>query len=557
MRYILTTITVLFTLALFAENEVKITATVDKATIFLSGAQLYHSGNISLPAGESMIVMEGVANSLDALSIQAGGTGNYVITDVQYRLWYPEPVNNQQIPSDVQKKIDHVQDSLLDISFQLKSIYNQREVLEIQKTMLLNNQILIVNSGIDSLPLLQQSIEYYDKKLNAIYAELLLLEKKELLINKESTKLQTRLYELQNYWQQKFQEQNPNQPRPQVLVSVIADQATTGKIEINYITYNAGWYATYDIRATEISLPVELTYRANIWQQTGIDWKNVKLTCSTGNPLLNNTIPVLNSWYLGYYQEIYQELYDKDYGEDVNVTAPSSAEANDLQKKTRIYLDEKPAQSAADYTQQNMMLATTEFEVKLNYTIPSDGKGHAVALQTKQLKSDYSYLIVPKIDAGAFLIAKITEWENISLLPGIANIYFRNTYMGKTNINPLALNDTLQVSLGRDNSIEVKRTQIADKSKDRIIGTNNTKTLAYEIEVRNGKANEIEIVVKDHIPVSQDDDIKVEVTDIDGGLLDENTGIVTWAKKLKPKEKETYQLEFEITYPKNKQPATL
>lgn len=133
----------------------------------------------------------------------------------------------------------------------------------------------------------------------------------------------------------------------------------------------------------------------------------------------------------------------------------------------------------------------------------------------------------------------------------MANIYFNNTYVGKTNINPLSLSDTLALSLGRDRTIEVKRTQLSDKSTERFLGANNTKTLAYEIEVRNGKAITIEVVIKDHIPVSQKENIKVELIEKSGGELDDLTGIVTWRQKVKTKEKKDFSLEFEITYPKN------
>ncbi|MFN0274877.1 MAG: DUF4139 domain-containing protein, partial [Chitinophagales bacterium] len=114
-----------------------------------------------------------------------------------------------------------------------------------------------------------------------------------------------------------------------------------------------------------------------------------------------------------------------------------------------------------------------------------------------------------------------------------------------------ALSDTLSLSLGRDKSIEVKRTQVSDKTTDRIIGVNNTKSLAYTIEVRNGKAIPVEVIIKDQFPISQDDDIKVELTETDNGEIDETTGFVTWRNKLKPKEADKYDLQFEITYPKN------
>jgi uncharacterized protein (TIGR02231 family) len=214
--------------------------------------------------------------------------------------------------------------------------------------------------------------------------------------------------------------------------------------------------------------------------------------------------------------------------------------------------DKKDAVSAAQYTTQAVTLANVEFDINLKYNIPSDGKGHIVALQTEQLKTKYNYLVVPKIEQSAFLIARITEWENLNLLPGNANIYFNNTYVGKTYINPLTLSDTLSLSMGRDQSIEVKRELLADRSEDKIFETKAHKTMTYAINVRNPKAISLELIIKDHIPVSSDDDIKVEALELTNGVVNEDTGIVTWRETLASKQKKTWTLSFEVTYPKDK-----
>lgn len=549
MKLIITYFAILSSLATFAGDTLTITSQPEKAIVFLNGAQLFHSKAISLSAGHTDIILEGLPMAIDQNSIQAGGKGDFTIFDVQYRLYYPEPVVDRKLPTEIQKRIKSTEDSLVEIDFNLKDIYNQRDVLNVQKQMMLNNKILVINSGSDSLLLLQQTIEYYDKKLNEIYASLLKLEKKELIVNNERVKIQQRLYDLQNYWAQQNLQQATKGPVPQIILSVDAEFAITAKVEINYLTYSAGWYATYDIRASDIAQPVQLNYKANIWQNTGIDWKNVKLTCSTGNPTLGNTLPQLTTWYVGYYQYYYGRDYN-DKMKSAPVTSSLDEEVNQSMNQIAGALD-KDAGYASNHTTPTQTIANVEFVIELNYNIPSDGKGHLVSLQSKTLPSAYNYLIVPKIEQSAFLIARITEWESANLLPGNANIYFNNTYVGKTYLDPLSLSDTLSLSLGRDKSIEVKRTQIADKSTDRIINTNIKKSMAFDISVRNGKPIALEIIVMDQIPISQDDDIKVELKDYGKGVVDINTGFVTWREKLKSKETSNFNLQFEITYPKD------
>ena len=548
MNRLLFTLLLLTGMQLHAQKQIVVDAPVEKATVFLTGAQLFHQASVNLPKGQSEVILQGLSMSLDPNSIQGGGKGEFTILDIQYRLFYPEPKPNAVVLTETDKKIKSINDSIVELDFDLRTFYNRREVLNVQKQMMLNNT-LYKGTGSDSLVLIQQSVEYYDKKLNDIYVELLQVEKKEYQLNLKRAAMVARVYELQNYRNQQAALEQPNNPIPQIIMRVQADYALSATVEANYITYNAGWYATYDIRATDIAKPVDIAYKANVWQNSGIDWKDVKLTCSTGNPMIGNNLPEITTWYLGYYDY----YYNRDEVKTTTLGSVAQEDMDDVQELSKKYL-EVPAVDAgyaSNYTTPVQTIANVEFDIQLKYSIPNDGKGHIVALQTKQLPTTYNYLIVPKVEQSAFLIARITDWESLNLLPGNANIYFNNTYVGKTNINPLALADTLSLSLGRDRSIEVKRTQLADKSTERILATNAKKTMAFEIEIRNGKAIPIEVIIKDHIPVSQKESIKVELFEKDGGELDELTGIITWREKLKTKEKKDINLEFEITYPKN------
>jgi uncharacterized protein (TIGR02231 family) len=548
MNRLLFTLLLLTGMQLHAQKQIVVDAPVEKATVFLTGAQLFHQASVNLPKGQSEVILQGLSMSLDPNSIQGGGKGEFTILDIQYRLFYPEPKPNAVVLTETDKKIKSINDSIVELDFDLRTFYNRREVLNVQKQMMLNNT-LYKGTGSDSLVLIQQSVEYYDKKLNDIYVELLQVEKKEYQLNLKRAAMVARVYEFQNYRNQQAALEQPNNPIPQIIISVQADNALSATVEANYITYNAGWYATYDIRATDIAKPVDIAYKANVWQNSGIDWKDVKLTCSTGNPMIGNNLPEITTWYLGYYDY----YYNRDEVKTTTLGSVAQEDMDDVQELSKKYL-EAPAVDAgyaSNYTTPVQTIANVEFDIQLKYSIPNDGKGHIVALQTKQLPTTYNYLIVPKVEQSAFLIARITDWESLNLLPGNANIYFNNTYVGKTNINPLALADTLSLSLGRDRSIEVKRTQLADKSTERILATNAKKTMAFEIEIRNGKAIPIEVIIKDHIPVSQKESIKVELFEKDGGELDELTGIITWREKLKTKEKKDINLEFEITYPKN------
>ncbi|MCB9031561.1 MAG: DUF4139 domain-containing protein [Chitinophagales bacterium] len=535
-----------------AQQELKVTMPVENATVYLSGAQLFHSKSVSLPKGQTDVIVEGVSNNLDASSLQAGGAGNFTILDVQYRLYYPEPVGGTELPDAIQKKINKLNDSIMDLDYTTQAINNRKEVLNVQRNLLYNNKLLKPDNANDSLELIRNTIEYYNQKLSEIATEQLDLDKRIHALQKERSEMLVRLNELNNYWAQENAKRS-NAPVPQVIISLITEAAGSATLDLNYLSYSAGWYATYDIKATDIGQPVRMTYKANVWQNSGIDWKDVLLTFSTGNPTIGNNPPQLTTWYLTYYNYYYNEKKAMDRADDVELDMVTPSMAEDLYLgNTSVSTGYANAGQAYDHTSQQQTLTNTEFEVKLKYSIPNDGKSHLVALQDKSLKADFNYLIVPKLDNDAFLIARITGWEDGGLMPGVANVYYKNSLVGKTSLNTLTLNDTLSVSMGRDKGIDVERKVLKEKSSDKLIGSDRRVERMYEITVRNSKAIGIEIVVMDQIPISNDQTIKVEVGEYGKGELDEYTGFITWRDKLGSKKTGTYKFGYTVTYPKDR-----
>jgi hypothetical protein len=179
MNRLLFTLLLLTGMQLHAQKQIVVDAPVEKATVFLTGAQLFHQASVNLPKGQSEVILQGLSMSLDPNSIQGGGKGEFTILDIQYRLFYPEPKPNAVVLTETDKKIKSINDSIVELDFDLRTFYNRREVLNVQKQMMLNNT-LYKGTGSDSLVLIQQSVEYYDKKLNDIYVELLQVEKRNI-----------------------------------------------------------------------------------------------------------------------------------------------------------------------------------------------------------------------------------------------------------------------------------------------------------------------------------------------------------------------------------------
>ncbi|HOK75817.1 MAG TPA: DUF4139 domain-containing protein, partial [Bacteroidales bacterium] len=143
------------------------------------------------------------------------------------------------------------------------------------------------------------------------------------------------------------------------------------------------------------------------------------------------------------------------------------------------------------------------------------------------------------------------DWTKQSLLSGEANLYFENTYVGKSQLDINQLSDTLSISLGTDPGILIKREKRKDFTSKKIIGANKTDIYSFLITLRNNKATAVRITVNDQIPVSSNSQITVEAVELSGGKLNNETGLVTWDLELRPGETKELVLTYSVRYPKN------
>ncbi|MBK8879144.1 MAG: mucoidy inhibitor MuiA family protein [Haliscomenobacter sp.] len=193
---------------------------------------------------------------------------------------------------------------------------------------------------------------------------------------------------------------------------------------------------------------------------------------------------------------------------------------------------------------------TVEFELQIPFTVPSDGEKYTVELANVNLKASYEYQAVPKLEKTAYLTAYVTDWEQYNLLEGEANLFFEDTYLGRSLLDTRLVSDTLKLSLGRDRGVSVDRQTVREFTRRGFAGGKNTDTRTYRIAVRNAKAQPIKIVVYDQIPVSRNKEIEVTPVQLSGGELRSETGQVTWTLQLAPGEQKELLLQYEVRYPK-------
>lgn len=527
-------ILILSAITLFGQNEKQIESRITEVTVFLNKAQVNREAKSRLESGKTNLVLSGLTSQLDPQSIQISGKGNFIILGINHRQNYLSEVN-------MPKSLKVLKDSIELLQKEVVLSQSQKEILSKEEQMLLSNQKIGGSNQNLTVGELKAMADFYRGRLTDIVSSRMKLDEKIRKMNERITKL--------NF---QFNEQNGLLSRntSEIVISVSAEAPLQADLKVSYVVANAGWNAVYDVRAINTKSPLQLNYKANVFQNTGEEWKNVKLKLSTANPNQSGLKPELHSWYLDFYNPI---VYQMDKREKLRTykSAPVQAEAARMEISEEEHLVN--AQSVSDYVTNVQTSLNTEFEISLPYSVPSSAKATVVDIRNYEMIAEYSYSVAPKLDADAFLMAKATGWEEFRLLPGEANIFFEGTFVGNSYIDPNNINDTLSVSLGRDKRIIVKREKLKDLTSRSVMGNLKKENYTWEISVRNSKAEPIKITIEDQVPVSQNTQIEITVADTGGAIYNKQSGKLTWQIEVKPGETRKMTLKYEVKYPKDKQ----
>ncbi len=513
--------------------QTKQRADIESATVFLNGAELFSKAKVNLPAGESEVLFTNIAGNVNQQSLNIGAGSGVVVQSATFQ-------NNFLREEDLSPRAKEIKDSIEHLEKGRSGTANDLEAVNEQVAVIRQNrQVNGANTGLSTTELV--------KMLDLVKARLANLLDESAALNVTLKKTDERLAKLRQQLQE--EQQRGFQPGGQLLVKFYSTKATASNITISYVVPNAGWTPSYDLRVDELSGPVKLYYKAHVYQNSGVAWDKVKLSLSTGNPNEGAEAPVLNPWYLQFYMPRPIEYRNKSVlSEDIeemptrNTLSIASTSAGAYQETT---MDQ--------YVQTDNSGINTVFDIDLPYTIPSDGQQHNVAIKSAELPATYRYYAVPKLDRDAFLQAQITGWEDLDLLPAQTNIFCEGTYVGQGYIDVRNVKDTMNLSLGRDKKIVVRRERDKELRSVKTIGTNVREAFVYKISVRNTRNKPVDIVVMDQIPISNDKDIEVSDRDYKGGDYNETTGAVTWKAQLKPNETRELVLGYSVKYPKGKQ----
>ena len=621
----------------YAQTEKIVRSQIEKVTVFTQGAEVSRTGNVSLQSGDNLLVFERLSPYLDENSLQFSGKGDYSILSLNFEIRYDE--------SQQKEKIAGLNEQLDQLSTQVKE---KKDLLAVSVS---EENVLVSNTDFDSwqgmsVEQLEQGVNFVRKRLSEIKRQKQALRRDIEELNEQRQKL---INELQST---RIAEARPN---ALVVVKIRSEKAQNLTATLSYVVADAGWEAYYDLRVDDISKPLQIDYKANVTQNTGEDWSDVKLTLSTGNPYDDERLPVLRPWYLNFSSNRYSRsaplitrparsgvtglvsgiIIDANTAEaipyanivakdqngqvilgttsaidgrfNLNLKSPATMievsflgynkyaqtlsedqfytirlneaseqleevviayEAPRIKRSRRTEMAAEmdvrkmatnangiggaPAQSGDGGFKISQNPITLKFEVNTPYDIPSDGSQYKVTIKSFAQEVSYLYQAVPKLNEFAFLTASITGWEELNLMDGRAGVYYEGNYLGESELKVSEASDTLQVSLGKDKNVVVRRRTVAETTSKKLLSGKVEELFHYQIKVRNNKQSAIRLQITDQFPVSGNSEIVVEREESSGGKHDEESGLVNWDFTLDPASEKELDLIYKVRYPKKR-----
>lgn len=529
-------------------------STITNVTVFNDRAQVYRLASVDIEAGEHIFRFDNLPSSIEPKSIQINGKGNALLKNIKFKEVFHEEITDEYkkgLKEEAEKlilRISELESKMLNTKKERDFVENiANKIIEPSEK---GKQELNPENWI-------KMIDFYRQKLNATDKEIF---ETNILLKKDKNTLERLNNEIASLGR-------ASKKTKVVDVILIAEDKISVKLYFSYIVYGAAWIPTYNARVWSETKKIQLEYNALITQNTGENWENAGLKLSTAQVQIGGSIPELSAWYVNIYKYI-----------------PNSPSVRSMSKKAKELINTKKERNdsfgafdeseegvfnmpAAEIAKPKVTVAeninSVVFIPQGKYTINSDNQEHSATIMHAELEGEFDYTSVPKLSPYAYLKAKAKNASDFPLLQGDINIFLNNNFVAESYLQAVFPDEEFILSLGVDESIKIKYKQINKFNKhEGVFSKKNVKVFEYETIITNTKKTVEKITLKDNIPVSQDDKIKVsliipKIKENTDELKVDESGIVTRVLELKPETEIKQELKFEVEFPQEETVTSL
>ncbi|MCP4158131.1 MAG: mucoidy inhibitor MuiA family protein [bacterium] len=541
--------TVFCQLAIHAEETVNINSTISEVTVFPDRARITRFAAKSFLPGNYILVFEKLPAETDENSIQVSGKGAAVLKEVNIK-----EVRLAKIPRDKVKQLILQEKSMEEKE---KNLEDREEQIEKEKSFLdrITKKLTGVTEKSEPATLDPDKwvklVSFYSSKLKSLDEELRSIEKQKNEVEENQTQIQWKLRDFNELKEKK---------RRQVKVKVTVKKEGKLTINLTYMVRGPKWTPVYELHADSKKKRMKIKYNAFLKQKTGEDWSGVKLNLSTAQPSMGAKHPDLNDWYITFRRpQIPKEISSRTISTEGASASQNMYVVDGLDSPDDLLEPESGEEMEEELASVKAGATSVIFTIDGKSTIKSGKTKHKVNIGSHDFPVHFRYSTIPKLKAYAYLKAKIVNKSPYPLLPGQSTIFLDNTFVTKSHMKKVAVNQDFWTFLGVDEGISVDYKVLDPFRKNKGVFKKKNK-LVYKrtITIEYHKKTREELVVWDHIPMSKDEAIKVEL--IKPVVKDKSTTlkltprkVLEWFFKPNPGDKIVIPIEFTIQYPKDKE----
>jgi uncharacterized protein (TIGR02231 family) len=518
--------------------EIEANSRIETVTVYPDGATVTRDIRLELPAGDSTLLVRDFPLTLDAASLRVEGAGaaGFVIGAVDSR--QPQPVLPANLP-EIDRKIEALQDQRAALDGAIAAANARRKFAE---RFAESSPAGIGEKG-EARPLAEWRAAFLAvaEEVAAADEAVRAAERKQRDIDREIERLES--------------ERGANPPRKlEVRVDLNAASAGPAQLRVTYSVSGARWTPLYDARldsgAKDRKPALELVRRAEIAQNTGEDWTDVALAVSTVRTARGGNAPELPPLLARYYTPPPPRPLASPApapGSFAGIAAAPSA------PRTRLIQIEAKEQEAVIETGGYQAL----FRIPGRITVPAGEGSKNFRIASANLAPELVVRAVPSINETAFLQANFKHAEDAPLLPGRVSIYRDGIFVGRGAMTLTPKDETVRLGFGADEKVKVARTVVRRlEGTAGIVGSSKTEEREFKIVVRNGHDAGIKVTIEDQVPVSEAEDIQVDILPVTtpptARDLRDRRGVLEWAFDAQAGESREIKLGWRVRWPKDK-----
>ncbi len=505
-------------------------SSITGVTVYVDRAIVTREAAVDLPAGAQEVVFAGLPDSLDPDLLQVSGTGEAeaAILDVRAEAVQLELAANPRLAA-LLEQARTLAAELRRVTDRATVVQQKRDYLERIKTATVTPPTA-EGAGLPRLAEWQAFVGFYAEGLGAALAEAQELDREREGVQAKLAAVQREIKELQAPGQRTVKN---------VVVRLDVAAAGAMRLRLAYTVRGASWTPTYDVRVTSATRAIALGYAAMVRQSTGEDWRQARLVLSTARPALGGSAPELRTWFL-------REARPAPMAAMADSIVLAPFEASPDAPRPRMERSLAAAQATPE-----VGLTSATFTIAHPADIPSDNAPHKVAIATHPLEGELSRLAAPKLAELVFLRAAATNTSEFPLMAGPVNLYLDGTYVARSQLATVMPGAKFDLDLGIDDGFSVERKLVNRLTENTGLVTRRQR-ITYDvlITVKNNRTTAERIVVKDQVPVSQNEKITVTLLAPPAReVRRDEDGTLAWTLELAPGESRELGLKIAVEFP--------